>query len=99
MIIIVVILTVVDPRGGACASPLLPLAHFFFSQKQSLQAKIVLNKYKICLKMLEMAILEIQIFKNFWESMPPDPLESLHLRHSWYTPPPFWKSWISPWYL
>ena len=32
----------------------------------------VLNQHKICLKMLEMATLETQIFKNFWWSMPPD---------------------------
>ena len=35
--------------------------------------KLVLNKYKICLKMLEIAILETQIFKNFGETMPLDP--------------------------
>ena len=33
---------------------------------------VVLNKYEICLKILEMAILETHIFKTFWESMPPD---------------------------
>ena len=67
--------SVADPRGGTwgvCASP--PLFGFFFLQKRSLLAKLVLNEHKICLKMLEMAILETQIFENFWT-----PLESSRL--------------------
>ena len=35
------------------------------------EQKLVLNEYEICLKMLEMAILETQIFKNFWGSVLP----------------------------
>ena len=38
---------------------------------------MVLNEYEICLKMLEMAILETQIFKNVWGSMHPDLLGKL----------------------
>ena len=71
--------SVADPREGAwgtCAPPP-PLLDFFFLQKRSLLAKLVLNKHKICLKMLEMAILETQIFKNFCGSMPPDPPRKL----------------------
>ena len=36
--------------------------------------KFVLNENEICLQMLEMAILDIQIFKNFWGSMLSYPL-------------------------
>ena len=39
--------------------------------------KFALNEYQICLKMLEIEILETQIYKNFLGSMLPDPLESL----------------------
>ena len=34
------------------------------------------DKQGIRLKMQEMAILETLIFKSFWESMPPDPLDT-----------------------
>ena len=47
---------------------------FFFLQKRSLLAKLILNEYEICLKMLEMAILETQIFKHFWGACPQTPL-------------------------
>ena len=60
-----------------------PLFGFFFLQKRSLLAKLVLNEHKICLKMLEMAILETQIFENFWT-----PLESSRLWCS-LVPPSF----------
>ena len=39
----------------------------------------MLNKYEICLKMLEMAILETQIFKISVEACPQTPLENLRL--------------------
>ena len=69
--------------GGLC-----PLFGVFFFTK----AKVynVLNEYKICLKMLEIAILETPIIKNFWGACPQISLES-----SW-CPPPLWKSWICP---
>ena len=38
--------------------------------------------------MLDMAILETQIFKHFWESMPPDPLRKSCPQCSWCPPPP-----------
>ena len=52
--------TMADPGG-----PVPPFLDFFFLQKRSLPAKLVLNEYESCLKMLEMAILETQIFKKF----------------------------------
>ena len=55
-------------RGGA-------LLDFFFTKTKFTSKKLVLNEYEICLKALEMVILEIQIFKTFWRSMTPDPLE------------------------
>ena len=39
--------------------------------------KLVLNEYEICFKMMEMANLETQIFKNFWGSMLTDPPRKL----------------------
>ena len=35
--------------------------------------KLVLDEYEICLKMLEMAILDKQIFKNSWGACPQTP--------------------------
>ena len=35
--------------------------------------KVVLNEYEIFLKMLEMALIETQIFKTFLGSIPQDP--------------------------
>ena len=46
--------------------------------------------------MLETAILEIQIFKHFWGSMPPEPWKARAFG-TCGVPPPFWKSWIHPW--
>ena len=60
----------------------------FFLQKRSLLAKLVLKEHKICLKMLEMAILETQIFKNFCGSMPPDPPRKLAPSALVGAPPP-----------
>ena len=53
--------------GGGGAVPSL-FWIFFFLQKRSLLTKISIfkNEYEICLKKLEMAILDTQIFKNFW---------------------------------
>ena len=65
-----------DPRGGGTGG-LCPPFWDFFLQKRSLLAKLVLNEHKICLKMLEMAIFETQIFKNFRGSMSPDPPRKL----------------------
>ena len=56
--------SVADPRGlGGAVPPFLE-----FTSK-----KVVLNEYEIFLKMLEMAIIETQIFKTFWGSIPQDP--------------------------
>ena len=49
------------------------LLDFLITKAKFMSKKLVLNEYEIGLKMLEMAILEIQIFKNFWGSMPPHP--------------------------
>ena len=67
---------VADPGGGAGVPPsLTPLGVFFFFKSEVYeQKKLVLNEYEICLKILEMAILETQIFKN---------IESSHLQRSW----------------
>ena len=51
--------------GGLCLS--LFGVFLFFTKK----SRILLNEYKICLKMREMAILET------YESMPPDPPRKL----------------------
>ena len=89
-------LAVADPRGGMGGLCPPPPFLIFFLQKRILLAKLVLNEHKICLKMLEMAILETQIFKNFWGSMLPDPLRKLapSALVSAPPPPPFCKSWI-----
>ena len=80
-----------DPRGKGGWGPVLPpppLFEFFFFflfTKTKFTIKelyVVLNEYESCLKILEMAILETHIFKNFWRSMPPDPPESSRLRRS-----------------
>ena len=58
-----------DP-GGLCPHPF----WIFFKYKNEVyEQKNVLNVLnEICLKMLEMAIIETQIFKNFWGSISPD---------------------------
>ena len=55
-----------DP-GGVVPPPFLD---FFKYKNEVYEQKNVLNE--ICLKMLEMAIIETQIFKNFWGSISPD---------------------------
>ena len=60
--------------GGLCSLP--PLFGFFSSSfyKNKFTSKklyVVLNEYEICLKMLEMAILETHIFKTFWGEYAP----------------------------
>ena len=56
--------TVEDPGGlgGLCLRPPPPFLKFFFTKVKFTSKEIVLNNYEICLKMLEMAILETQIF-------------------------------------
>ena len=49
---------------------------------------VVLNEYEICLKMLEMAILEPHIFKTFWGNMPQDPPRKLAPSALVVSPPP-----------
>ena len=49
---------------------------------------MVLNEYEICLKMLEMAILEPHIFKTFWGNMPQDPPRKLAPSALVVSPPP-----------
>ena len=58
-----------DP-GGLCPHPF----WIFFKYKNEVyEQKNVLNVLnEICLKMLEMAIIETQIFKNIWGSISPD---------------------------
>ena len=56
---------------------------YFFTKAKFTSKKSVLDEYEICLKMLEMAILETQNFKTFWT-----PLENLCLWRSW-CPSPF----------
>ena len=58
-------------RGGPWGT--VPTFWIFFTKAKFMSKKLVLNLYEICLKMLEMAILEIEIFKNFWGTNAPDP--------------------------
>ena len=46
---------------------------FLFYKSEVYWQKLVLNEYEICLKMLEMVILETQIFKFFWGGHTPRP--------------------------
>ena len=60
-----------DPTGKGGWGPvhlLLGIFSFFFFTKTKFMSKksyVVLNEYKIYIKMLEMAILETHIFKKF----------------------------------
>ena len=54
----------------------------FFTKAKFSSKKLLLDEYEICLKMLEIAILETQIFKNFWGGMPPDPIQNSRLWRS-----------------
>ena len=69
-------------------APFLDFFSFFFTKTKFTSKKlyIVLNEYEICLKMLEMAILETHIFKVKMSggACPQTPLESWHFRHSLY---------------
>ena len=85
-------------EGGGAGAPVAPpppppvlIFFFFFYKSEVYQQKFLLNEYEMCLKMLEMAILKTQIFKNFWGGMPPDPLKSSCLRRSLVSPPPLLK--------
>ena len=84
-----------DLRGEGGWGPVLPPPLFgFFSSsfyKNKFTSKklyVVLNEYEICLKMLEMAILETHIFKTFWGNMPPDPPRKLAPLALIVPPPP-----------
>ena len=68
--------------GGAMLPP--PPFGFYFTKAKFTSKKILLDEYEICLKMLEMAILETQIFKSFSGSMSPRKLVPLVL----VLPPP-----------
>ena len=76
--------------GGLCPPPPPPsLFRFCFYKSEVYYQKLVLNKYEICLKMLEKAILETRLFKKFsGGGCPHTSLESSHLRHSLVPPPP-----------
>ena len=71
--------SVADPWGGGgaggagggwevCARH--PFLEFFFLQKRSLQAKISIKRVRNLSQ-------NVEIFKHFWGSMPPDPLGKL----------------------
>ena len=66
-------LAVADPGGAGEPVPP-PFGIFFLTKaKFTTEQKLVLNEYEICLKMLEIAILETQIFKTFGGGgIPPD---------------------------
>ena len=70
------IVSVADPSGGGGGGwgAVTPLLEFFLTKAKFTSKKLVLNGYESCLKLLEVAILETRIFKNFWGSMPPDTL-------------------------
>ena len=54
--------SVADPRGAWGAwGPVPPPPLDFFLKAKFISKKLVLNKHEMCLKMLEMAILETQI--------------------------------------
>ena len=54
------------------------------SGRSKVGPQILLKECEICLKMLKMAILETQIFKICWGTMPPDCAFGIHC-----APPPF----------
>ena len=63
---------------GACPSPPSFFVFFLFFYrnevyKQKVICKVFQTSTKFCFKMLEMAILETHIFKNFWGGHAPDP--------------------------
>ena len=66
------------------------LDFFFFTKAKFTSKKLVLNEYEICLKILEMAILEIQIFKTFWKACPQTPGKACAVgaRNASHPPPP-----------
>ena len=69
--------SVADPRGAWGAwgpwGPVPPPPLDFFLKAKFISKKLVLNKHEMCLKMLEMAILETQISKKFLRDHAPDP--------------------------
>ena len=63
------------PKGGfrgACVPHTLSGDFFFFIKAKFRSKQLALKEQEICLKKLEMAILQTQNFKDFWGSMPPD---------------------------
>ena len=77
--------------GGAGGASVRFSDNFFFLQKRSLLAKISINEYEICLKILEMVILETQIFKFFGGACPIPPQEACAFDAPWYPPPILFK--------
>ena len=91
-----------DPSGrskgggglGTCFPPPPPLFFGFFSlfftetKFTSKKLYVVLNEYEICLKMLEMAILETHISEISRGGMPPDPPRKLAPLALIVPPPP-----------
>ena len=64
--------SVVDPGGGG--QPVHPLFwSFFYCCISEVYEQKISNEYEICLKMLEMAILETQISKNYGGACPRPP--------------------------
>ena len=87
-----------DPGGGGGWGASVRFSDYFsFLQKRSLLTKISINEYEICLKILEMVILETQIFKIFGGACPHTPPGSLRLRRSLVPPPhPFQNPGSAP---
>ena len=59
---------------GLVSPPPPSFRKFFFTKVKFCWQKLVLNEYKICLKVLEMALLDIQIFKSLRRSLRLHPL-------------------------
>ena len=72
--------------GGGGWGPV-PTFWIFFTKAKIMSKKLVLNLYEICLKMLETAILEIEIFKHFWGTDAPDPQKARVFGTRWCSPP------------
>ena len=89
-------INIIFTTGGSKGSPPPVFGCFFFAKTKFPSKELVLNEYKVCLKMLEMAILETFFYGSTPISggtCPQTPLENLCLWRSW-CPPPLWKSWI-----
>ena len=73
-------------KGGGGWGGLYSPFGVIFTKAKFTSKILVLNEYEIYLKMLDLAILGIRIFQNFWRSM--TPLESLRLWRSLVPPDP-----------